>query len=169
MLFRSSGKFEREITASSGSEQTSAPDLKWIPVTLAFPASSVTLYCATSPELCSQFEAVFGGSPAAAAASASEDDNDGSVQLAKSKTFGLLLDVELPVSVSFGRAQVPLREVLKLTTGSIVELNRSITEPVEVIVNNCVIARGEVVVVEGNFGIRVQQVVSRQERLRTLN
>ena len=41
--------------------------------------------------------------------------------------------------------------------------------PVEVIVNNCVIARGEVVVVEGNFGIRVQQVVSRQERLRTLN
>ena len=138
-------------------------------MTLAFPASSVTLYCAASTELCSQFEAVFGGSPAAAAASASEDDNDGSVQLAKSKTFGLLLDVELPVSVSFGRAQVPLREVLKLTTGSIVELNRSITEPVEVIVNNCVIARGEVVVVEGNFGIRVQQVVSRQERLRTLN
>lgn len=86
-----------------------------------------------------------------------------------SKTFELLLDVELPISVSFGRAQVPLKEVLKLTTGSIVELNRSILEPVEVIVNNCVIARGEVVVVEGNFGVRVHQVVSRQERLRTLN
>ena len=42
-------------------------------------------------------------------------------------------------------------------------------EPVEVIVNNCVIARGEVVVVEGNFGVRVHQVISRQERLRTLN
>ena len=88
---------------------------------------------------------------------------------ANSKTFELLLDVELPVSVSFGRAQVPLKDVLKLTTGSIVELNRSILEPVEVIVNNCVIARGEVVVVEGNFGVRIQQVVSRQERLRTLN
>jgi flagellar motor switch protein FliN/FliY len=86
-----------------------------------------------------------------------------------SKTFELLLDVELPVSVSFGRAQVALKDVLKLTTGSIVELNRSILEPVEVIVNNCVIARGEVVVVEGNFGVRVHQVVSRQERLRTLN
>ena len=86
-----------------------------------------------------------------------------------SKTFELLLDVELPVSVSFGRAQVPLKDVLKLTTGSIVELNRSIHEPVEVIVNNCVIARGEVVVVEGNFGVRIHQVVSRQERLRTLN
>jgi flagellar motor switch protein FliN/FliY len=86
-----------------------------------------------------------------------------------SKTFELLLDVELPVSVSFGRAQVPLKDVLKLTTGSIVELNRSIHEPVEVIVNNCVIARGEVVVVEGNFGVRIHEVVSRRERLRTLN
>jgi flagellar motor switch protein FliN/FliY len=88
---------------------------------------------------------------------------------ANSRTFELLLDVELPVSVSFGRAQVPLKDVLKLTTGSIVELNRSVLEPVEVIVNNCVIARGEVVVVEGNFGVRVHQVISRQERLRTLN
>jgi flagellar motor switch protein FliN len=90
---------------------------------------------------------------------------------AGSKTFELLLDVELPVSVSFGRAQVPLKDVLKLTTGSIVELNRAVSEPVEVIVNNCVIARGVVVVVvvEGNFGVRIQEVISRQERLRTLN
>jgi flagellar motor switch protein FliN/FliY len=85
-----------------------------------------------------------------------------------SKTFDLLLEVELPVSVSFGRTQVPLRDALKLSTGSILELNRAITEPVEIIVNNCVIARGEVVVVEGNFGVRIQEVVSRQERLRTL-
>lgn len=85
-----------------------------------------------------------------------------------SKTLELLLDVELPVSVSFGRAQLPLKDVIKLTTGSIVELNRTITEPVEVIVNNCVIARGEVVVIEGNFGVRIQQVISREERLRTL-
>jgi flagellar motor switch protein FliN len=88
---------------------------------------------------------------------------------AGSKTFELLLDVELPVSISFGRAQVPLKDVLKLTTGSIVELNRSIAEPVEIIVNNCVIARGEVVVVEGNFGVRIHEVISRQERLRTLS
>ena len=86
----------------------------------------------------------------------------------KSRTLDLLLDVELPVSVSFGRAQLPLKDVIKLTSGSIVELNRTITEPVEVIVNNCVIARGEVVVVEGNFGVRIQQVISREERLRTL-
>ncbi|MGI0130496.1 MAG: flagellar motor switch protein FliN, partial [Thermoplasmata archaeon] len=86
-----------------------------------------------------------------------------------SGSLELLLDVELPVSVSFGRAQLALKDVIKLTTGSIVELNRTVSEPVEVIVNNCVIARGEVVVVEGNFGVRILEVVSRQERLRTLD
>jgi flagellar motor switch protein FliN/FliY len=85
--------------------------------------------------------------------------------LAPSKTLDVLLGVELPVSVSFGRTQMLLKDVLKLSTGSIVELNRSIAEPVEVIVNNCTIARGEVVVVEGNYGIRIQEIVSRQERL----
>lgn len=87
---------------------------------------------------------------------------------ANPQTLDLLLDVELPVSVSFGRAELPLKDVLKLTTGSIVELNRSISEPVEVIVNNCVIARGEVVVVDGNYGVKVQEIVSRDRRLRTV-
>lgn len=81
----------------------------------------------------------------------------------------LLLDVELPVSVSFGSAQLPLKDVLKLTSGSIVELDRSISEPVEVIINNCIIARGEVVVVEGNYGVRIQQIISRRERLQTIH
>jgi flagellar motor switch protein FliN/FliY len=86
----------------------------------------------------------------------------------QAKRLDLLLDVQLPVSVSFGQSQLPLKDVIKLTTGSIVELNRTVSEPVEVIVNNCVIARGEVVVVEGNFGVRIQHVVSRQERLRSI-
>ena len=85
-----------------------------------------------------------------------------------SKTFSLLMEVELPVSVSFGHVQLPLRDVLKLTAGSIIELNRTVDEPVEVIVNNCVVARGEVVVVEGNYGVRIHHIVSRQERLETL-
>jgi flagellar motor switch protein FliN/FliY len=90
------------------------------------------------------------------------------LQPEKSTTFDLLMEVELPVSVSFGRAQLPLRDVLKLNSGSIVELNRTISDPVEIIVNNCVIARGEVVVVDGNYGVRIQHVISREERLRTL-
>jgi flagellar motor switch protein FliN/FliY len=83
-------------------------------------------------------------------------------------TMDLLLDVELPVSISFGKTELPMNDVLKLTTGSIVELNRGLNEPVEVLVNHCLIARGEVVVVEGNYGVRIQQIVSRQDRLRSL-
>jgi flagellar motor switch protein FliN/FliY len=83
-------------------------------------------------------------------------------------TMDLLLDVELPVSVSFGKTEIPMRDVLKLTTGSIVELNRGVNEPVEVLVNHCLIARGEVVVVEGNYGVRIQQIVSRADRLRSV-
>jgi flagellar motor switch protein FliN/FliY len=80
----------------------------------------------------------------------------------------VLLDVELTVSLSFGRTQLPIKDVLRLTTGSIVELNRSLNEPVDVVVNNCVVARGEVVVVEGNYGVRIHQIVSRQDRLRSV-
>src|SRR4029077_15824791 len=87
---------------------------------------------------------------------------------ARSRTIDLLMEVELQVGYAFGRPQFPLRDVLKLNSGSIVELNRTISDPVEIIVNNCVIARGEVVVVEGNYGVRIQHVISREERLRTL-
>ncbi len=84
-----------------------------------------------------------------------------------SKTFDLLLDVALPVHVSFGRTSLQIREVLKLNTGSIVELNRFVSQPVDVIVNDCVIARGDVVVVDGNYGVRITQLSSREDRLRT--
>jgi flagellar motor switch protein FliN/FliY len=83
-------------------------------------------------------------------------------------TMELLLDVELPVSISFGKTEILMKDVLKLTTGSIVELNRGVNEPVEVLVNHCLIARGEVVVVEGNYGVRIQQIVNRQDRLRSI-
>ena len=87
--------------------------------------------------------------------------------MAASKTPELLLDVPLPVSVSFGKTSLQIREVLKLNTGSVVELDRLVSEPVEVIVNHCVIARGEVVVVDGNYGVRVTHLASREDRLRS--
>jgi flagellar motor switch protein FliN/FliY len=93
--------------------------------------------------------------------------DDRSSQMSGSKTFEVLLDVSMPVSVSFGRTEMAIKEVLKLTTGSIVELNRTLTEPVEVIINDRVIARGEVVVVDGNYGVRIHHIVSRQERFRS--
>jgi flagellar motor switch protein FliN/FliY len=61
-----------------------------------------------------------------------------------------------------------MKEVLKLTTGSIVELDRDVNDPVEVLVNQRLIARGEVVVVEGNYGVKIQEIASRNERLRSI-
>jgi flagellar motor switch protein FliN len=85
------------------------------------------------------------------------------------RNLELLLDLEMPVSVSFGSTRLALKDVAKLTAGSIVELNRALSEPVDIIVNDCAIARGEVVVVDGNFAVRVNQVMSRQDRLRSLS
>jgi flagellar motor switch protein FliN/FliY len=107
--------------------------------------------------------------PAALSAAAGAAGGSGHVlEGVNARNLDLLLEVELPISVSFGRAQLALKDVIKLTTGSIVELNRAVSEPVDIIVNNCVIARGEVVVVEGNFGVRIKQIVSKQERLKTV-
>jgi flagellar motor switch protein FliN/FliY len=104
----------------------------------------------------------------AIAAAASASGGPAALSPVNARNLDLLLDVELPISVSFGRAQLQLKDVIKLTTGSIIELNRALSEPVDIIVNNCVIARGEVVVVEGNFGVRIQQIISKQDRLRSV-
>ena len=87
------------------------------------------------------------------------------VPVPASRTMDVLLDVYMPVSISFGQAHAALRDVLKFCAGSVIELNRQPEDPVEVIVNNCVIARGEVVVVDGNYGVRIPEIVSRQQRL----
>lgn len=79
--------------------------------------------------------------------------------------FDMLLDIEMPVSVSFGKSTLPLKDVMKLTVGSIVELNRRQAEPVDLIINNCIVARGEVVVVEGSYGLRLLEVIGQGERM----
>jgi len=97
----------------------------------------------------------------------SESEPAGTVTF-RSRTIDLLLDVDLPVSISFGKTRLPMKDVLKLTTGSIVELDRNVNDLVEVLVNHRLIARGEVVVVEGNYGVRIQEIASRHDRLRSL-
>jgi flagellar motor switch protein FliN/FliY len=75
-----------------------------------------------------------------------------------------LLNVDLPVSISFGTTEMALADVLKLTTGSIVEFNHMLNEPVSVVVNDCLVARGDVVVVDGNYGVRISEVLARPPR-----
>jgi len=171
------GRLGREVNCTGGEESSpTAPvtDAGWAVFRIQFGAAAANIAIGLDSVLVATMAASSQADPGPAkiveaAVAATPAATGGFTGPANSKTFELLLDVELPVSVSFGRAQVPLKDVLKLTTGSIIELNRSIHEPVEIIVNNCVIARGEVVVVEGNFGVRIHQVISRLERLRTLN
>jgi len=72
----------------------------------------------------------------------------------------MLMHVEVPVSVSLGRTHLRVKDLLSLTQGSIVELDQELTDEVEVRVNNCVIARGEVVAVDGNYGVRILKIVA---------
>ena len=80
----------------------------------------------------------------------------------------LLLDIELPVMVRMGQTEMQLGELLKLTPGSILELNRAADAPVELLVNSKVIAKGEVVVVDGNFAFRITEIESAATRIRSL-
>ncbi len=80
----------------------------------------------------------------------------------------VLLDVAVTISMEVGRARVPIRNLLQLNQGSVVELERTAGEPLDVFVNGTLIAHGEVVVVNDKFGLRLTDVVSPAERLRKL-
>jgi flagellar motor switch protein FliN len=71
------------------------------------------------------------------------------------------MDIEIPVAVSFGRAKVALKDAMRLTSGSVVRLDRTMTDPVDIMVNGTPVARGEVVEVNGNFAVRVTEVLRR--------
>ena len=83
--------------------------------------------------------------------------------------LAVLMDVQLPVSIRFGETEMILEEVIKLGIGSVIELNSAIDVPVELIVNGKSLARGEVVTVDGFYGIRITEISSVGERIRSLN
>ena len=163
----------REVTSENGGERAADRSLtEWASVTLTFaapdaPAGVSPLLVGLNPALL----ALIAAPPAELETPMPLPEKSAGQEPrapVHSRTMDLLLDVDLPVSISFGKALLPMKDVLKLTTGSIVELNRGLNDPVEVLVNHCLIARGEVVVVEGNYGIRIQEIASRQDRLRSL-
>jgi flagellar motor switch protein FliN/FliY len=88
--------------------------------------------------------------------------------MADSGNLDLLLDIQLPVVVRMGQTEMQMGELLKLTPGSILELNRSADSPVELLVNGKLIAKGEVVVVDGNFAFRITEIDTRAARIRSL-
>ena len=84
------------------------------------------------------------------------------------KNLDLLMDVKLSLTVELGRTELPIKKVLELTRGSVIELDKIAGEPVDLYANGKLIARGEVVVIEDNFGLRITGIVSPDNRLKGL-
>jgi flagellar motor switch protein FliN len=84
-----------------------------------------------------------------------------------SQAAPLLMGVKLPIRVLLGRTNLSLRDIAQLGSGAVVELDCSPDDPVEIVVNDRVIAHGEVVVVAGNYGVRITKIASRQEDAET--
>jgi flagellar motor switch protein FliN/FliY len=80
--------------------------------------------------------------------------------------IGVILGIDLPVIVRFGRTELPIRSLSKLGPGSVIELGRSPDDPVDVLVGDRVVARGEVVIVGGNYGVRILEVITNPFRER---
>ena len=83
--------------------------------------------------------------------------------------LAVLMDVQLPVSIRFGETEMILEEIVKLGVGSVIELNSGIDQPVDLVVNNRILARGEVVTVDGFYGIRITEITNAGERFKSLN
>lgn len=94
--------------------------------------------------------------------------NPGNYSQADGTNLNLLLDIPLKVTVELGRTQKQIKDILELSQGSIIELDKLAGEPVDILVNNKLIAKGEVVVIDENFGVRVTDIVSQWDRIQKL-
>jgi flagellar motor switch protein FliN len=81
----------------------------------------------------------------------------------------MILDIPVQLTVELGRTRIPIKHILQLAQGSVIELDALAGEPMDVLVNGCLIAQGEVVVVNDKFGIRLTDIVTPSERMRRLN
>jgi len=97
--------------------------------------------------------------------SASSESN----QSPKDVDLNVILDVDITLELEVGRTNMSVRELLQLNQGSVVELDRLAGEPLDVLVNGTLVAHGDVVVVNNNYGIRLTDVVSPSERIRKVN
>lgn len=163
-----------EVTCGKSSEPASPPAVsEGLAVALTYEGTSLpALFVAFSPELVARVteEPAAETPPQAEKPPASTQSREPAAvapfTAGPPQSIEMLLDLDLPVTVSFGQSRMLLSDVLKLNTGSVIELSSHVNDPVEVIVNNCVVATGEVVVVNGNFGIRIEHILAPEERLR---
>lgn len=112
--------------------------------------------------------ASMGAQPNVQPASFSSFEQYPPLQQSESKNLDMLLDIPLQVTVELGRTRRSVKEILELSSGSIIELDKLAGEPVDILVNNRLIAKGEVVVIDENFGVRVTDIISQSDRIKKL-
>ncbi|SHR14445.1 Flagellar motor switch protein FliN [Mycobacteroides abscessus subsp. abscessus] len=112
--------------------------------------------------------ASMGAQPNVQPASFSSFEQYPPLQQSESKNLDMLLDIPLQVTVELGRTRRSVKEILELSAGSIIELDKLAGEPVDILVNNRLIAKGEVVVIDENFGVRVTDIISQSDRIKKL-
>jgi flagellar motor switch protein FliN/FliY len=97
-----------------------------------------------------------------------DDDEAAPATSGETKSLDLILDIPLTVAVELGRSKMLINDLLQLGQGSVIELTKLVGEPLEVLVNQKLVARGEVVVVNEKFGVRLTDIVSPMERVQSL-
>jgi flagellar motor switch protein FliN/FliY len=96
-----------------------------------------------------------------------ESANDNSINAGNN--LGLVLEIPVTLSMEIGRTRMRIADLLELSSGSVVDLQKMVDEPLDVLVNGTLVAHGEAVVMDGKFGIRLTDVVSKQERLKNIS
>lgn len=140
-----------EDTGAGADEQFTADD--WA----AAMAEQASVEAAAAPTPAPAAAAVFG-----------ELSADQNLPPETARNLELVMDIPVQMTVELGRTRVPIRNLLQLAQGSVVELNELAGEPLDVFVNGCLVAQGEVVVVNDKFGIRLTDIITPSERLKKL-
>ncbi len=105
---------------------------------------------------------------AAVAAELAEQEQKQAVPKEKDLKIDLLFDLSLQVSIELGRTKMLIKDILELQRGSVIELEKLASEPVDILVNGKKVAEGEVVVIEKHFGIRITSLIETSERIKNL-
>ncbi len=107
--------------------------------------------------------------PAGRAASASFDDLGEGAVSGETHNLDFLLDIPLEVTVELGRTSMIINNLLQLTQGSVVELNKAAADTVEIYVNHKLLGKGEVIIVNERFGVRITEIISQAERIKNMS
>jgi flagellar motor switch protein FliN/FliY len=146
-------------------EPTSSAGVNFTLLASQASSSKLMLELGLSPELMASLSSI---SAAAAVPPPVADLQVSNLAVSHEPNFDLLLGVNLNLTLRFGQRTLPLREVLELASGSVIELDHEVHEPADLLLGDKVIARGHVVIVDGNYGVRITEVADARQRIGTL-